>query len=69
MFMENYLPQFRMRLGWCEVVPIRCWFLGQGTQTRLGGPENSNPWEYSRFGHFSVAPFGCAQIRLTVIFF
>jgi len=37
MFMENYLPLLHhMKLGWCEVVPIRCWFLGQGKQTRLG---------------------------------
>jgi len=40
MFMENYLPLLRhVKLGWCEVVPIRCWFLGQGKQTRLGGSE------------------------------
>jgi len=69
MFMENYLPlllaSYEIGLVWSCTHPL---LVSRARQTnsvrRLWNP---NPWEYSRVGYFS--PFGCALIRLTVIFF
>jgi hypothetical protein len=50
------------------VYPFVAFFRARQTKSvrRLWKP---NPGEYSRVSYFSVAPFGCAQIRRTVIFF